>query len=195
MLANIPKLASAYYTGVSDCSITAQRVSFGTSGHRGSALQNSFNEWPVLATVKAICRYRNPHCINGPLFVGIDTHVLSEPAVASALEVLAANGVEIIIATQDKYTPTPVISQAIFIYNCGRVTGFADGIVIAPSPNPPDDGGIKYNPPNGGPAGTGVTGWIETKAKACLKNGLQGMQRMPIEKVLRAATTTISTRT
>ena len=189
MLANIPKLVSAYYSGVPDFSIAVQRVSFGTSGHRGSALQNSFNEWHVMAIIQAICLYRNARGINGPLFLGIDTHALSVPALASALEVLAANGVETMIATQDEYTPTPVISHAILAYNRGRIAGLADGVVITPSHNPPEDGGIKYNPPNGGPAGTGVTGWIEAKANAFLKNGLRDVLRMPLEKALRAATT------
>ena len=189
MLANIPKLVTAYYSGVPDCSIPAQRVSFGTSGHRGSALQNSFNEWHLLAIIQAICLYRHAQGINGPLFLGIDTHALSEPAYASALEVLAANGVEVMIAAQDEYTPTPVISHAILAFNRGRVAGLADGIVITPSHNPPEDGGIKYNPPNGGPAGTDVTGWIEAKANAFLKNALRDVLRMPVEKALRAATT------
>ena len=189
MLINIPKLVSAYFTGVPDFSIAAQRVSFGTSGHRGSSLQNSFNEWHVLAIIQAICLYRHAQGINGPLFLGIDTHALSEPAYASALEVLAANGVEIMIATKEEYTPTPAISHAILTHNRGRVTGLADGIVITPSHNPPEDGGIKYNPPNGGPAGTDVTGWIEAKANVILKNGLQGLRRLPVEKALRASTT------
>ena len=189
MLANIPKLLTAYYTGLPDCSIPAQRVSFGTSGHRGSALQNSFNEWHLLAIIQAICLYRHAKGINGPLFLGIDTHALSEPAYASALEVLAANGVEVMIAAQDEYTPTPVISHAILAFNRGRIAGLADGIVITPSHNPPEDGGIKYNPPNGGPAGTDVTGWIEAKANAFLKNALRDVLRMPVEKALRAATT------
>ena len=189
MLANIPKLVTAYYSGVPDCSIPSQRVSFGTSGHRGSALQNSFNEWHLLAIIQAICLYRHAQGINGPLFLGIDTHALSEPAYASALEVLAANGVEVMIAAQDEYTPTPVISHAILAFNRGRVAGLADGIVITPSHNPPEDGGIKYNPPNGGPAGTDVTGWIEAKANAFLKNALRDVLRMPVEKALRTATT------
>ena len=189
MLANIPKLVSAYHTEVPDFSVPAQRVSFGTSGHRGSALETSFNEWHVLAISQAICLYRRKQGINGPLFLGIDTHALSVPAFASVIDVLAANGVEIMIADSDEYTPTPVISHAILNYNRDRMTGLADGIVITPSHNPPEHGGIKYNPPNGGPAGTGVTGWIEAKANAILKNGLQGVQRMPFEKALRAATT------
>ncbi len=189
MLANIPKLVAAYYSGVPDFSIAAQRVSFGTSGHRGSALQNSFNEWHVLAIIQAICLYRDAQGFNGPLFLGIDTHALSEPAYASALEVLAANGVETMIAAHDEYTPTPVISHAILAYNRGREAGLADGIVITPSHNPPEDGGIKYNPPNGGPAGTDITAWIEAKANAILENGMQDVLRMPVEKALRATTT------
>ena len=189
MLANIPKLVSAYHTEVPDFSVPAQRVSFGTSGHRGSALETSFNEWHVLAISQAICLYRRKQGINGPLFLGIDTHALSVPAFASVIDVLAANGVEIMIADSDEYTPTPVISHAILNYNRDRMTGLADGIVITPSHNPPEHGGIKYNPPNGGSAGTGVTGWIEAQANAFLKNGLQGVQRMPFEKALRAATT------
>ena len=189
MLANIPKLVAAYYSGVPDFSIAAQRISFGTSGHRGSALQNSFNESHVLAIIQAICLYRHAQGFSGPLFLGIDTHALSKPAFTSALEVLAANGVEVMIAAQDEYTPTPVISHAILAHNHGRVAGLADGIVITPSHNPPEDGGIKYNPPNGGPAGTGVTGWIEARANAFLENGLRDVRRMPVEKALRAATT------
>ncbi len=189
MLANVPKLVSAYHTEVPDFSVPAQRVSFGTSGHRGSALETSFNEWHVLAISQAICLYRRKQGINGPLFLGIDTHALSVPTFASVIDVLAANGVEIMIADSDEYTPTPVISHAILNYNRDRMTGLADGIVITPSHNPPEHGGIKYNPPNGGPAGTGVTGWIEAQANAFLKNGLQGVQRMPVEKALRAATT------
>ena len=189
MLANIPKLVAAYYSVVPDFSIAAQRISFGTSGHRGSALQNSFNESHVLAIMQAICLYRHAQGINGPLFLGIDTHALSKPAYASALEVLAANGVEVMIAAQDEYTPTPVISHAILAHNHGRGAGLADGIVITPSHNPPEDGGIKYNPPNGGPAGTGVTGWIEARANAFLENGLRDVLRMPVESALRAATT------
>ena len=188
-LVNIPKLLSAYYTEVPDFSVPAQRVSFGTSGHRGSALHNSFNEWHVLAIIQAICLYRTAQGINGPLFLGIDTHALSVPAFASAIEVLAANGVEIMIAAHDEYTPTPAISHAILGYNRGRISGFADGIVITPSHNPPEDGGIKYNPPNGGPAGTAVTAWIEAKANTFLNNAMQGVLRIPVERALRAKTT------
>ena len=189
MLVNISKLLSAYYTEVPDFSVSAQRVSFGTSGHRGSALETSFNEWHVLAITQAICLYRHKQGINGPLFLGIDTHALSVPAFASAIEVLAANGVEIMIAAQDEYTPTPAISHAILGYNRGRVAGLADGIVITPSHNPPEDGGIKYNPPNGGPAGTDVTAWIEAKANTFLKSAMRRVRRMPAEKALCAATT------
>ena len=152
MLVDVPKLITAYYTDVPDPSIPAQRVAFGTSGHRGSAFKTTFNEWHVLAISQAICDYRKRHGIDGPLFLGIDTHALSEPACASALEVLAANGVQVMLATNDEYTPTPVISHAILTYNRGRSAGLADGIVITPSHNPPDNGGFKYNPPSGGPA-------------------------------------------
>jgi len=189
MLANIPKLVTAYYTGRPDFSAPAQRVAFGTSGHRGSSLQNSFNEGHVLAITRAICQYRTQQGIDGPLFLGIDTHALSEPAFASALEVLAANGVDVMLAENGEYTPTPVISHAILTYNRGRDSGLADGIVITPSHNPPDSGGFKYNPPNGGPADTGVTGWIEARANALLQDGMQGVKRMPFEQALRAATT------
>src|SRR5271154_4784970 len=151
MLVNIPRLITAYYTEVPDPSIPAQRVLFGTSGHRGCAFEGSFNEWHVLAISQAICRYRKRRGIDGPLFLGIDTHALSEPACASALEVLAANDVEVMIARNGEYTPTPAVSHAILKYNRGRKTGLADGIVVTPSHNPPEDGGFKYNPPHGGP--------------------------------------------
>ncbi len=157
MLVNVPRLITAYYTGVPDPLIPAQRVAFGTSGHRGSSLQKAFNEWHILAISQAICLYRKQHQIDGPLFLGMDTHALSVPALASSLEVLAANGVEVMIAEEDEYTPTPAVSHAILTYNRGRKSGLADGIVITPSHNPPHDGGFKYNPPNGGPADTGVT--------------------------------------
>ena len=152
MLVNVPRLVTSYYTDMPDPSIPAQRVAFGTSGHRGSAFERSFNEWHVLAITQAICRYRKQQGIDGPLFLGIDTHALSEPAYASALEVLAANGVEVMIAQNGEYTPTPAVSHAILVYNRGRTSGLADGIVVTPSHNPPDSGGFKYNPPNGGPA-------------------------------------------
>jgi phosphoglucomutase len=189
MLVNVPRLITAYYTEVPDPLIPAQRVAFGTSGHRGSALQKAFNEWHILAISQAICLYRKQHQIEGPLFLGMDTHALSVPAFASALEVLAANGVEVMIAEGEEYTPTPAISHAILTYNRGRDTGLADGIVITPSHNPPHDGGFKYNPPNGGPADTGVTSWMEGKANQLLESGLQGIKRVPYEKALRVSTT------
>ena len=188
-LVDIPKLVTAYFTGIPDPSVPAQKVSFGTSGHRGSALATSFNEWHVLAICQAICQYREQQGINGPLFLGIDTHALSMPAYASALEVLAANRVEVMIAENDEYTPTPVISYAILVYNRGREKGLADGIVITPSHNPPQDGGFKYNPPNGGPAENAITAWIETRANEFLKDGLKGVKRIPYEQALRASTT------
>jgi phosphoglucomutase len=189
MLVNVPKLITAYYSNMPDAAIPAQRVAFGTSGHRGSAFETSFNEWHVLAITQAICDYRMHQGISGPLFLGIDTHALSEPACASALEVLAANGVEVMIADKDEYTPTPVISHAILTYNNGRKTGLADGIVITPSHNPPDNGGFKYNPPNGGPADNDITNWIEAQANAFLKSGLKGVQRISFQKALHATTT------
>jgi phosphoglucomutase len=156
-LLNVPKLITAYYTEIPDSSIPTQRVLFGTSGHRGSAFDKAFNEWHILAISQAICLYRKQHEITGPLFLGMDTHALSIPALASALEVLAANEVEVMIAEGDEYTPTPAISLAILAYNRGRKTALADGIVITPSHNPPCDGGFKYNPPNGGPAEGSIT--------------------------------------
>ncbi len=189
MLVSVPKLVTAYYSNIPDPSVPAQRVEFGTSGHRGSAFDNSFNEWHVLAISQAICQYRKQQGIDGPLFLGIDTHALSTPAFASALEVLAANGVEVMIAENDEYTPTPVISHAILVYNRGRDKGLADGIVITPSHNPPDSGGFKYNPPNGGPAQNSITAWIETKANALLESNLQGVKRISFEQALRATTT------
>ena len=189
MLVDVPRLITAYYTDVPDPSVPAQRVAFGTSGHRGSALQKAFNEWHILAVTQAICLYRKLQHIDGPLFLGMDTHALSMPAFASSLEVLAANDVEVMIAEGDEYTPTPVISHAILTYNRGRKTGLADGIVITPSHNPPDDGGFKYNPPNGGPAETDVTDWIQATANQFLESALQGIKRMPFEQALRASTT------
>ena len=189
MLVNVPKLVTAYYTDVPDPAMPEQRVAFGTSGHRGSAFEKAFNEWHILAISQAICLYRKEQKINGPLFLGMDTHALSVPALASSIEVLAANGVEVMIAEGDEYTPTPAISHAILTYNCGRKTGLADGIVITPSHNPPHDGGFKYNPPNGGPAETSVTRWIEAKANQFLETGLQGVKRIPFEKALRTSTT------
>ena len=189
MLVDVPRLITAYYTDVPDPSIPAQRVAFGTSGHRGSALQRAFNEWHILAITQAICLYRKLQHIDGPLFLGMDTHALSVPAFSSSLEVLAANGVEVMIAEGDEYTPTPVISHAILTYNRGRKTGLADGIVITPSHNPPDDGGFKYNPPNGGPAETDVTDWIQATANEFLETALQGIKRIPFEQALRVSTT------
>jgi len=179
ILVDVPRLITAYYNGVPDPKIPAQRVAFGTSGHRGSSFKLSFNEWHILAITQAICLYRKRQHISGPLFLGIDTHALSVPACATALEVLAANGVEVMIAEGDEYTPTPVISRAILTHNCGRKKGVADGIVITPS----------HNPPNGGPADTVVTGWIEKKANALLEAKLKGVKRISFEKALRASTT------
>ena len=189
ILVNIPRLITAYYTGKPDMSITGQRVAFGTSGHRGSSFKNSFNENHILAITQAICFYRREQKIDGPLYLGFDTHALSAPAFATTMEVLAANNVIAMIATNDEYTPTPVISHAIIKYNSGRKTGLADGIVITPSHNPPDDGGFKYNPPNGGPASDAVTNWIETKANELLQNKLQSVLRISFKKALAAATT------
>ncbi|HZE85773.1 MAG TPA: hypothetical protein VE035_15755, partial [Puia sp.] len=188
-LINVPGLISAYYTGQPDPSVAAQRVLFGTSGHRGSSLKNSFNEAHILAISQAICLYRKKEKIEGPLFMGMDTHALSLPAHATALEVLAANGVETMIAVGDEYTPTPAVSHAILGYNKGRSSGHADGIIITPSHNPPFDGGFKYNPPNGGPAETQITNWIEATANDLLEKGLRGIKRMPLGKALKAATT------
>ncbi len=189
ILVNIPKLITAYYTERPDPSVTAEKVSFGTSGHRGSSFKNSFNENHILAITQAICSYRKQKNIDGPLYIGFDTHALSAPAFATAMEVLAANDIETMIATNDEYTPTPVISHAILKYNTNRKTGFADGIVITPSHNPPDDGGFKYNPPNGGPAATDVTNWIEKKANEILKNNLQQVKRVSFNKAIKASTT------
>jgi len=189
MLVNVPKLITAYYSEVPDPAVPEQRVAFGTSGHRGSAFTKSFNERHVLAISQAICLHRKQQGIDGPLFLGMDTHALSTPAFASALEVLAANGVEVMIAEGDEYTPTPAVSHAILTYNRGRDKSLADGILITPSHNPPDDGGFKYNPPNGGPADLDVTGWIEATANEFLKNDIQRIKRIIFEKALRAATT------
>ncbi|WP_295984346.1 phosphoglucomutase (alpha-D-glucose-1,6-bisphosphate-dependent) [uncultured Variovorax sp.] len=189
MLVDVPRLVSAYYTGRPDPSVPAQRVAFGTSGHRGSSFDDAFNEWHVLAISQAICDYRKQKGIDGPLFLGIDTHALSTPAFGSAVEVLAANGVELMISKDDEYTPTPAVSHAILVYNRGRTTGLADGIVITPSHNPPESGGFKYNPPNGGPAGTDITSAVEAAANKMLANGLEGVKRMPLAQALRASTT------
>jgi phosphoglucomutase len=189
MLVNVPELITAYTTGIPDPSVPEQRVVFGTSGHRGSALDKSFNEWHILAITQAICLYRKRQKIDGPLFLGIDTHAISVPAFRSALEVLAGNRVDVMIAEREAYTPTPVVSHAILTYNRGRKTGLADGIVITPSHNPPEDGGFKYNPPEGGPAEPVVTRWIEAKANEFLRNGLRGVRKIPFEKALRASST------
>ena len=188
-LVNVPDLITAYYAEQPDPAIPAQRVVFGTSGHRGSAFEKSFNEWHILAISQAICLYRKSQKIDGPLFLGMDTHALSVPALASALEVLAANEVNVMLAEGDEYTPTPAISLAILTYNRGRKNGRADGIVITPSHNPPHDGGFKYNPPNGGPADETITGWIEAKANEFLVSRLKGVKRVPQEKALQASTT------
>jgi phosphoglucomutase len=189
LLLDVPRLITAYYTGVPDPSVHSQRVSFGTSGHRGSAFENAFNEWHILAITQAICLYRRQHAIDGPLFLGMDTHALSVPAHASALEVLAANEVHVMIAERDEYTPTPAVSHAILTYNQGRDSGLADGIVITPSHNPPTDGGLKYNPPHGGPADSAITEWIEAKANAFLEDRLKGLKRTSLDKAVRAPTT------
>jgi len=189
MLANIPQLMTAYYTRRPDASMPEQRVAFGTSGHRGSALASAFNEDHILAITQAICTYRRQQGIDGPLFLGIDTHALSESAWATALEVLAANGVDVMIDDRGGYTPTPVISHAILTYNRDRARGKADGIVVTPSHNPPEDGGFKYNPPNGGPADANATGWIQDRANALLADGLAGVRRTPLERARRAPTT------
>ncbi|HZZ57360.1 MAG TPA: phosphoglucomutase (alpha-D-glucose-1,6-bisphosphate-dependent) [Opitutaceae bacterium] len=189
LLVDVPRLVTAYYSEVPDPAVAAQRVSFGTSGHRGSSLDRSFNEAHILAISQAICAYRREQGIDGPLFLGIDTHALSVPAAATALEVLAANGVDTMLAADDEYTPTPAVSHAILVHNRGRTAGRADGIIITPSHNPPRDGGFKYNPPSGGPAGTDVTGGIEAKANALLEAGLQGVKRVPYAQALKAPTT------
>lgn len=189
LLVNVPRLISAYYTGRPDPSVAAQRVAFGTSGHRGSSFDSAFNEWHVLAMSQAIADYRRQKGIDGPLFLGIDTHALSTPAFNSAVEVLAANGVELMLSKDDEYTPTPAVSHAILVYNRGRTTGLADGIVITPSHNPPESGGFKYNPPNGGPAGTDITSAVEAAANAFLASGLLGVKRLPLAQALRASTT------
>jgi phosphoglucomutase len=188
-LVDIPRLITAYYSERPDPAIAAQQVAFGTSGHRGSSFDSSFNEFHVLSISQAICEYRRQQNINGPLFMGFDTHALSAPAFASALEVLAANDVEVMISAGDEYTPTPALSHAILTYNRGRETGLADGIVITPSHNPPDSGGFKYNPPNGGPADTDVTKCIESRANDLLRSGAGAINRMGFAAARRAATT------
>jgi phosphoglucomutase len=187
MLANIPRLVTAYFAEKPDPKVAAQRVAFGTSGHRGSAFNNAFNEAHILAISQALCEHRRNNNLSGPLFVGIDTHALAEPALASALEVFAANDVEVMIDADDGYTPTPAISHAILTYNKGRAGGLADGVVITPSHNPPEDGGFKYNPPNGGPADTDITAAIERAANRYLEDGLNGVKRIPYERARQAA--------
>lgn len=189
MLVNVPKLITAYYAYQPDVNVPAERVAFGTSGHRGSSFERSFNQKHILATTQAICEFRTAKGYSGPLFIGIDTHALSEPAFANALEVLAANGVTVMIDNAGGYTPTPAISLAILDYNKGRTSGFADGIVITPSHNPPQDGGFKYNPPSGGPADTDITGWVEKRANELMANNLQGVKRITY-RAARAASTT-----
>jgi phosphoglucomutase len=189
MLINVPRLISAYYSTRPDPAVEAQRVAFGTSGHRGSALHGSFNQDHILATTQAICLHRARSSIDGPLFLGKDTHALSEPAFISAIEVLAANGVEVVVDQADGYAPTPVVSHAILGHNRGRTSRLADGIVITPSHNPPEDGGFKYNPPHGGPADTEVTGWIEAKANELLGGGNSAVKRIAFDRAISAATT------
>ncbi len=189
MLVDLPKLITAYYAEIPDANAPAERVAFGTSGHRGSAFNRSFNERHILAVTQAICDYRKMQKITGPLFLGIDSHGLSEPARASALEVLAANRVEVMIDDREGYTPTPVISHAILTYNRDRKDALADGIVITPSHNPPEDGGFKYNSAHGGPADGKVTKWIEERANQLLADDLRGVERVSYERALKAATT------
>ncbi len=188
-LVNVPRLVSAYYTLQPDTSEPTQRVAFGTSGHRGSSQSGSFNEDHILAVSQAIVEHRRSRRIDGPLFLGMDTHALSEPAHSTALEVFAAHGVEVRIQSGRRYTPTPAVSHAILTWNRGRKTGLADGVVVTPSHNPPEDGGFKYNPPNGGPAGTEITKAIESRANAILEAGLAEVRRVPLGQALRAETT------
>jgi phosphoglucomutase len=188
-LVNVPRLVTSYFSDRPDAQVQSQRVSFGTSGHRGSSLDRSFNEWHIVAITEAICVYRRQNGITGPLFLGIDTHALSEPAFASALEVLAANDIAVMIARGREYTPTPVVSHAILNYNKRKPAGLADGIVVTPSHNPPEDGGFKYNPPHGGPADSQTTAFIQAKANEFLEQSLAGVQRTPFERALRASST------
>jgi phosphoglucomutase len=189
ILVNVPKLVTSYYELRPDPSDPQQQVVFGTSGHRGSSFDCAFNEWHILAITQAICDYRKIQKIDGPLFLGMDTHALSEPAFASALEVLAANNIDVMVSGGTPYTPTPVVSHAILNYNRGKKNGLADGIVITPSHNPPDDGGFKYDPPHGGPADSRVTSWIESKANEYLRDALIGVKRMQFAQALKASTT------
>ncbi len=189
MLMDVAALIRAYFTDQPDPSIPAQRVAFGTSGHRGTAFARTFNEHHVLAITQAICRYRVEHGTSGPLYLGADTHALSAPAVATALEVLAANGVNVMLSQGDEPTPTPVVSHAILSHNLGSTWELADGIVVTPSHNPPEDGGFKYNPPNGGPADTDVTAWVQRRANVLLRKGNVGVKRMPYASAVKAAST------
>ena len=186
-LVDVAHLVTSYYTGVPDPSDPDQRVAFGTSGHRGSSLDTAFNETHIVATTQAICDYRRQQGYDGPLFVGRDTHGLSEPAWASALEVLAANDVTVLVDDRDGYTPTPAVSHAILRANRGKTTGLADGIVVTPSHNPPRDGGFKYNPPHGGPADTDATKWIADAANSYIEKGLEGVRRVPFVRARAAA--------
>ncbi|MGP4097614.1 phosphoglucomutase (alpha-D-glucose-1,6-bisphosphate-dependent) [Nonomuraea sp. KM90] len=186
-LVDVARLVTSYYALSPDVGEVAQRVAFGTSGHRGSSLRTAFNEDHILATSQAICEYRQLQGTDGPLFLGIDTHALSEPARVSALEVLAANGVEVLIDSRDGYTPTPAVSHAILRHNRGRTTGLADGVVVTPSHNPPGDGGFKYNPPHGGPADTDATTWIQDRANRLLHDGLKSVRRVPYARALGGA--------
>ena len=188
-LVNVPRLITAYFAGKPDPAVSTQRVAFGTSGHRGSAFDDAFNETHILAITQAICDYRQQQGTDGPIYMGKDTHAVSGPAQRTALEVLAANHVEAIIQEKDGITPTPVISRAILVYNRGRKEHFADGIVVTPSHNPPEDGGFKYNPPNGGPADTDVTHWVEDRANELLRAGNAGVKRVPFAQAIQAATT------
>ncbi|WP_322514064.1 phosphoglucomutase (alpha-D-glucose-1,6-bisphosphate-dependent) [Rhodopseudomonas palustris] len=185
-LVNVPRLVTAYFAGKPDPKVASERVAFGTSGHRGSSFNNAFNEEHILAVSQAVCDHRRGAGITGPLFIGIDTHALAEPALVSALEVFAANGVDVVIDQHGGYTPTPVISHAILTHNRGRDSGLADGVVVTPSHNPPEDGGFKYNPPNGGPADTDVTSVIEKAANALLEAGLKGVKRIPYARACKA---------
>ena len=191
ILVDVARLLAAYTELKPDPGVAAQRVAFGTSGHRGTSFERSFNESHIVAITQAICDHRSSKGIDGPLFLGIDTHALSKPAFDTALEVLAANGVQTMIAAGGEFTPTPVISHAILVHNRGRTRGFADGIVITPSHNPPDFGGFKYNPPNGGPADTGITGWVQNRANALLEGGLKDVRRMPLARAQQAPTTQV----
>ena len=189
ILVDVPRLLAAYADLKPDPDVAAQRVAFGTSGHRGSPFDRSFNEDHILAISQAICDYRKRQGIDGPLFLGFDTHAVSGPACATALEVLAANDVDTMIATMGEYTPTPAVSHAVLVHNRGRTTALADGIVVTPSHNPPDNGGFKYNPPNGGPADTDITDWVQNRANALLEGGLKGVKRMPLNRARQASTT------